>query len=141
MTHVWTSRHYNKPGDPKFCRASVYSREGGSYSWLHNYQCTRKPVVCREVNGEEYGFCKQHDPEAVKERDRIRREQWRKETEAKNREYDIAKQTREAMEACKKALEEIAAGHNDPRSLAAETLALFPRQDSQSVKKERPTAT
>jgi hypothetical protein len=30
------------------------------------------------------------------------------------------------MAACKTAIEQIAAGHNDPRTLAMETLALFP---------------
>ena len=75
MTSVWTSRFHNKPGDPKLCRASVSSREAGGYSWLHSYQCTRKPVCTRVVNGEEYGFCKQHDPELVKARDKARQEQ------------------------------------------------------------------
>jgi hypothetical protein len=126
VTTIWVGRHTNTPGNPKLCRASVYSREGGSYSWLHSYQCTRKPIVCREINGEEYGFCKQHDPEAAAARNKARSEAWRAEAKAKEAQARREKQTRDAMAACKAAVEQIAAGHNDPRTLAVETLALFP---------------
>jgi hypothetical protein len=125
MTSIWTSRHTNKPGNPELCRATVYSRESGGYGWLHNYQCTRKPICTRVVNGQEYGFCKQHDPETVKARDKARSERWRLEREASNAEHDRQKREREAMAACKSAIEQIAAGHNDPRTLAVETLTLF----------------
>lgn len=124
MTNIWTARHTNKPGNPALCRASVVPNE--TYGWVHQHQCTRKPIVFRCVDGAEYGFCKQHDPETVKARDAARRDQWRLERERKDREYDRQKREREAMGACKAALEQIAAGHNDPRALAVETLALFP---------------
>ncbi len=124
MTEIWTERYSNKPGDPKFCRASVYDRESGG--WFRTHQCTRKPTCARVVEGKEYGFCGTHDPEAVEARSKAHHEQWRRETEARNREYDREKQTRAAMDACKAAIEQIAAGHNDPRQIAAEMLAMFP---------------
>lgn len=124
MTHIWSSRHYNKPGDPSQCRASVVPNE--SFGWIHAYQCTRKPLVFRCLDGAEYGFCKQHDPEAVTERSRARSEKWRLEREQKDQEYDRQKQTQKAMDACKDAIVQIAAGHNDPRKLAGEALQLFP---------------
>lgn len=134
MTNIWVARHTNKEGNPAHCRASVMSREGGSYSWIHSYQCTRKPIVCRMVDGKEYGFCKQHDPEAVNERNKARTEQWRRDAECRDLEHKRQNQEREAMKACKLAIEQIAAGHNDPRMLATETLRLFPSPLSQHHK-------
>lgn len=126
MTSIWVQRHTNQPGSSKLCRASVVG--DGTYGWINQHQCSRKPVVFRALKegGEEYGFCKQHDPQAVKHRDQARREQWRKEAEERQASYNREKQTKAAMDACKAAIENIAAGHNDPMTLARETLALFP---------------
>lgn len=124
MTRIWTSRHYNQPGTPDRCRASVTPSE--SFGWIHAYQCKKKPTVFRCVEGAEYGFCKQHDPAEVEARSKARSQQWAEESRQRGARYAREKQTREAMDACKAAIEQIAAGHNDPRSLAIEALALFP---------------
>lgn len=125
MTHIWTARHSNSPGEPKRCRAAVTPKDD-RFGWLHQHQCTRKPLVFRCVDGADYGFCKQHDPEAVKAMDAARRASWSAEWKANEEKERLRKQTLLAMDACKAAVEQIAAGHNDPRSLAAEVLSLFP---------------
>lgn len=122
MTTIWKSRFHNKPGDPKYCRASVWDRSSG----YRDYQCTRKPVCTRVVDGKEYGFCKQHDPEAVKARDEARHEQWRLAREYRDRQYDREKQTKAALEACKLACEQIRDGHKNPVDVATIALGLFP---------------
>lgn len=133
MTHIWTARFTNKPGTPEKCRASVHSRE--TQGWMQTYQCARKPTVFRCVDGAEYGFCKQHDPVEVETRNKARHQQWAEESRQREERYAREKQTKEAMDACKAAIEQIAAGHNDPRALAVETLALFP--SSQILLQER----
>lgn len=106
------------------CRASVYDN-----GIRRSYQCQRKPAVIRCVDGKEIGFCKQHDPEAVKARHTARAKEWERErAEARAKEQRRA-DTAKANAAAKAALEQIAAGHNDPRALAAEILALFPADD------------
>ena len=103
------------------CRASVYDR-----TIRRSYQCQKKPAVIRCVDGQDVGFCKQHDPEAVKARHTARAKEWERErAEARAKEQRRA-DTAKANAAAKEALERIAAGHNDPRALAAEILALFP---------------
>jgi hypothetical protein len=124
VTSIWQGRFDKNSGNPAQCRESVHDREGGGFFPTH--QCVRKPVCTRVIDGKEYGFCKQHDPEAVKARDKKRHEQWKLESEARSREYDRTKRTEAAMDACKEAIEKIANGHNDPRTLALETLRLFP---------------
>ena len=125
MTRIWTSRYDKKPGVPTQCRASVVPK-GHSFGWLHQHQCERKPVVFRCVDGAEYGFCKQHDPEAVKARGDARRAAWQAEWDENREKERLRKATSVAMEACKAAIEQIAAGHNDPRTLAIAALAVFP---------------
>lgn len=101
------------------CRASVH--EGGRGVGFH--QCNRKPVVTREVEGKEYGFCKQHDPVAVKEKDAARRARWDAESAARQAEWALAQRRRAALPLLLEAMQAIAAGHNDARGLATETLA------------------
>lgn len=126
MTHIWRDhRGFDRPADVKRCREAVHDRTGWGF-----YQCSRKPTCERVVDGKKYGFCTQHDPEAVKARDEARHEQWRRDRETSNREYEREKRTREALRACKAAIEQIAAGYNDARALAIETLTLFPETDA-----------
>jgi hypothetical protein len=75
------------------------------------YQCRRKNGF-----GPNGAYCKQHDPDAVKAK-----------AAARQAEYD-AKGAREiarwkATAALEPALRQIAAGHNDPRSLAESVIA------------------
>lgn len=50
------------------------TKVSGSGGW-YSYQCQKKPTVTR--NGKSY--CKIHDPEYIKEKDRLSREKWDKE--------------------------------------------------------------
>ena len=95
------------------CAVSVY----GSESFSHGHQCTRPRG--HGPNGE---YCKQHDPA----KEEARKAKWRAEFEAKQARWDRVDQINEALKACKVAIEKIADGHNDPRTLATETLKLFP---------------
>ena len=122
MTHIWSERFTKKEVNPERCRAAV--RDGGR--WPSYHQCTRKPVVQRDIKGAEYGFCKTHDPVEVEAKSAAQRAQWAAEARARDERYEREKQRATAMDACKTAIEQIASGHNDPRALAVEALALFP---------------
>lgn len=101
------------------CREAVH--EGGRGVGFH--QCGRKPAVTREVDGKEYGFCKQHDPVVVKAKDAARRERWDAEAAARSAKWDREARQRAALPLLLEAMKTIAAGHNDARAFAAETLA------------------
>lgn len=113
-----TSHH--KPGygsfnrhvapDPTRCAAEIPDATG----WVRTRQCSRK-----RGHGSEGAFCKQHDP-AVKaarqaEADRKNRKRWRE----RAREFSGPRFL--------DALRQIAAGHNDPRTLASEIVDDFDR--------------
>lgn len=110
----------NKPHDPKRCCASV--PDGGRHVTFH--QCSRKPKVFYGA----LGYCTSHDPVAVAEKRRAQKAAWKAEWEAKAAAIADAKKRREFEAACIAAIREIAAGHNDPRSLASGVLALEPTQ-------------
>lgn len=97
------------------CSEHVYHGSG----CFSVHQCARNGVV--ERDGKFY--CRQHDPVAVRQREDDRRAKWRGEwaTEvAARKEADrLAALHADALAA----IREIAAGHNDPRALAAATLA------------------
>jgi len=100
------------------CRASVH--EGGRGVGFH--QCGRKPTVTREVDGQEYGFCKQHDPVEVAKRNAASRAKWQTEYEAQKAAWALAARQKAALPLLVEAMSAIAAGHNDARGLAVETL-------------------
>ncbi len=68
---------------------------------------------CSRANGHgpHGAYCKQHDPVSLKAKKDARYAKWSAESEnsARNREFAAA---------CRKAIRDIAAGHNDPRGLA-----------------------
>lgn len=125
---IWSPRNGldNRRPDLTQCRAVVYPRE--TYGAFHGYQCPRKAVVfrCVEHHEGEIGFCRQHDPEAVRARRKAQEDRWNAEWEERKAQAERERRQREAQTAAKTALEQIAAGHNDPRTLAAEVLELFP---------------
>lgn len=122
MTHIFRGRYSDNEGSSSaHCRHAVHDDFGVGF-----HQCWRKPAVFRCVEGIEYGFCKQHDPAAVAERNRVRHAAYEAKWAEERAQYDRERRQREAQAAAKDALEQIAAGHNDPRTLAAEVLALFP---------------
>ena len=73
-------------------------------------QCNNK-----RGHGPGLAYCKQHDPITVKAKDDARQAKWEAEWAATLRKAARPK-------AFKAALEAIADGHNDPRTLAIETL-------------------
>ena len=121
LIDLWADHRYDRAPDLKCCRASVY--EGVSRNF---YQCSRKATIFRCVEGRDVGFCRQHDPEAVAARNAARNAAWKAESDARTARFYREKREREAVAACREAMQLIADGHNDPRTLAAETLALFP---------------
>lgn len=121
MTFIFKGNYAHAKPDPKYCAAAVH--KGGRSVGFH--QCNRKPVIHREIEGKKYGFCKQHDPVLVAAKDKARREKWDREWAEKQAKWDRQEQTAKALQACKKAIEQIAKGHNDPMTLAKETLKQF----------------
>jgi len=127
--HTGPSRQFGGSAwqpDMANCRAAVH--DGGRWPGFH--QCTRKVKVTREVNHHgkivEMGYCKQHDPVAVK----AKADAWRAKLDADCAERDAQRKAKRDAEdlarAAIAALRQIAAGHNDPRSLAIEVLAATP---------------
>jgi hypothetical protein len=78
------------------------------------------------LDGQEYGFCKLHDPVAIEAKSKARLSAWQAELAEGYRQEERRKATIAALDACKAAIEQIAAGHNDPMALAIETLSTFP---------------
>jgi len=85
------------------------------------YACSRSGVVAREGRF----YCKQHDPDAVAARHKARNERWQAEWAEKQRRTAAAERLRDFRAEAVAALRLIAAGHNDPRSLAAEIVTRF----------------
>ncbi len=123
---VFTTRWYNEPHDPAQCCVSVH--EGGR--GVGFYQCSKKPTIWRDVlhKGKlaHLGYCGTHDPVKVAAR-RAKRDAAHKDKFAEeNARWAEQRRKRDLGEAAILALEQIAAGHNDPRQLAHETLERFP---------------
>lgn len=76
----------------------------------------------RQLKDGEYGFCKMHDPVAVKEKRDKQNAEWNAKWEADRRQARLQELRNEALKECVTALREIAAGHNDARTLAAAAL-------------------
>lgn len=121
LNELWSDHRWNRQPNLNFCRVSIY--DGTSRNFC---QCSRKAMIFRCVEGQDVGFCRQHDPEVVAVRNAARNAAWKAESDARNARYDRERREREAVAACRGAMQLIADGHNDPRALAAETLALFP---------------
>lgn len=118
---------HEKPWQPKEgdCRASVHDRDARSFS---SHQCSRKAKVTRKVmhHGKvaEYGYCGLHDPVAVAEKRAKQKAAWEAKWQAEQAAWKAKQDARELAERAIEALHQIAAGHNDPRSLAIEVLGL-----------------
>lgn len=109
-------RRYNRwagnPGghreDTSRCIVEVTPNTMGGFA--HAQQCSRA-----RGHGPDGLYCRQHDPDAVAAR-----------ADASRKAYEAKWHARGAPErqraAYRKALEEIAAGHNDPRAVAAKAL-------------------
>lgn len=97
-------RHDARPPNLTRCCASVWKD-----AWHHG-QCGRP-----RGHGPDGEYCKQHDPAAVEARRKDREETYRIKILRANKPIADMLRYRDALHA-------IAAGHNDPRSLAAEAL-------------------
>lgn len=109
-------RYYNRwagrpAGVREDCTRCIMSVSDGQ-RWPRYHQCDRKRGF-----GPDGLYCKQHDPAVAearrKEADRRAEEKWNNRPEAR---------MRRALESAQAALRAIADGHNDPRTLARETL-------------------
>lgn len=105
---VWAGNREGHPPDYTRCCATVSSHE----RWSRCYQC-KKP----RGHGPDGAYCKQHDPDAVKARRDASEARWNESW--KKRRYEIH------GHAFFDALVKIADGHNDPRSLARQTIDEF----------------
>lgn len=110
--------------DPKFmedrCAAAVCGGRIGPR------QCRHKATVRESFEGVEYGWCKMHAPSAVEKRKAAQKRRWEEKWAAEKASWERKERLRKANEAARKALEEIAAGHNDPRALARQVIAMYP---------------
>lgn len=101
----WAGNRSGIPEDPKRCIHSVWDRHSPG-----GHQCT-KP----RGHGPDGLYCKVHDPAAKKARDDAAFARYRAKMDAHMLPHN-------RIAAMKAALEAIAGGHNDPRTLADETL-------------------
>lgn len=108
----WAGNPAGRAEDPKRCVADLYDRyhPGG-------YQCSRA-----RGHGPDGRYCKQHDPAAVAAKNAARDAAYK----AKWAAHELRNQRVVAGAAALDAVRLIAAGHNDPRTLALELLARFP---------------
>lgn len=104
----WAGNPNGHKEDVSRCIVSVTPNERGGFA--HSHQCNRK-----RGHGPDGLYCKQHDPAEVERRDAETKARW----DAK---WDHAQRPNRLIAAYRKALEQIASGHNDPRALAAEAL-------------------
>lgn len=113
--HPHIPRWGNGKHDPNKCCAGTAPRDG---SWFGG-QCNRKPKIFYGS----LGYCGQHDPAATQKRREQRDAAWRAEWAEKNRRSEARHAHAKMLERCHEAIKQIAAGHNDPRTLANEVLA------------------
>ena len=113
MTFLYKSRWGNNPDMTK-CRAHV-STNGSFYG----HQCTNKGIIDRDG----VLFCRTHDPVAVEEKRAKRNEKWEAQWKEKNERWAAEEKQRDLLKRSLDAIRAIAAGHNDPRSLAVEVLS------------------
>jgi hypothetical protein len=122
--HVWTP-NFGRPGahDPKYCCEAV--AEGGRSALF--YQCRNKVRQTRDVlwHGKPVtlGYCNVHDPVKVKAKREARDAKYKADYEAMTAKWAEQARLAKLYPAAVEALRLIAAGHNDARQLARETLA------------------
>ena len=119
----WPHKEPWKP-DLSRCRCAVHDAE----SWPGFHQCNNKVKVTRKVLHHgveaEFGYCNRHDPIAVAAKRAKQEAAWKAKWDAEKAAAQAKRDERELAERAIEALRQIAAGHNDPRSLAIEVLGL-----------------
>jgi hypothetical protein len=96
---------------PDYTKCAEHVPDGLGRVTFH--QCTRK-----NGHGPDGAYCKTHDPVARKVKSDASYAAFRAEQEAKNASRDLRND-------CLEAIRQIAAGHNDPRSLAVSILGKY----------------
>jgi hypothetical protein len=115
ITRPHTGRYgRNVPHDPAYCCASVHEQGGMGF-----YQCSRKP----KVNYGGLGYCGQHDPASVSAKRNKRNAEFNAKWAAQKQAQADAEAKRKLLDDALDAIRQIAAGHNNPRTLAAQVLA------------------
>lgn len=87
------------------------------------HQCTRKPKYWYGT----LGYCNTHDPNKFRERRDKKQAEWHAQWNYSNRLAEFESQQRKFKDDCLDAVRQIAAGHNDPRTLCSELLAQEPK--------------
>lgn len=129
QAHIYNGQ-YGEPKEPspKYCATAIPN--GGRSVGFH--QCSFKPKIYRMVQGvrggpsKSYGFCSIHDPVVVLRKRADNAAKWKRESEERRASWDRQNAIKAATDACVEAIKKIAAGHNDARGLAVETLSKFP---------------
>lgn len=118
LTHSWTPHLLHDPAiDMTRCRASVWQPHG-------SHQCFNKG----HEEAEDKLWCKIHNPERVRATNVAKAEKWKQESEERQARWAYGRDMDEWESKCALAIRSIAAGHNAPRALAQELLALEPRK-------------
>lgn len=112
MVDVYKARMGSSPPNPKKCAAAVWA----DYSW---HQCSRAGVIERDGRI----WCKQHDPEAARERREKQRAKDEATINAARHQACVIEWQAGAVEVLRK----IADGNNDPAGLAREFMAKEPK--------------
>lgn len=124
--HGWWPHKTPWAPDLERCRHAVH--DGGRSCGFH--QCNKKAKVFREAKWhgkvETFGYCGTHDPVAVAQKKAERDAKWKAQWDAQQAAAQAKRDARELAERSIEALRQIAAGHNDPRSLAIEVLGGHP---------------
>jgi len=107
------------PLDPERCAIGVVSNE----RWSRYSQCSNKAKHDVVIEGQSVRVCTIHHPDKVAAREAASRARYDATTRKWARLYSRPTEYRDA-------LREIAAGHNDPRSLAAAVLSKWDDLDS-----------
>lgn len=102
----------SNPIDPKRCAVQIVTNE----RWSRSCQCSGPAKYDAEIEGKKVKVCHTHRPDVVAARKARQQERYERENMAWKRKLERPVDYMKALRA-------IAAGHNDPRSLAAEVLA------------------
>ena len=114
LTQTWSGKNFGKP----LCRHAVHSSFGVGF-----HQCTKLGQV--EVELPRHGkvwLCNVHSPEAKDKREAKRKAEDDARRAKERASYEARMRPTHMAAAFRAALEEIANGHNDSRTLAQKTL-------------------
>lgn len=103
--------------------------EGETYFKVGRFGEFRQCEVKGKLEWKGHRWCGRHHPPTVEAKKKARDDEAARERAAQSARYRAAEAERQQRHAALAAIEQIAAGHNDPRSLAQEVLAMIPTPD------------